>query len=58
MGELQDICSYAKGKINVSDLTVDNYISTENMLSNKAGVIEATSLPTTLTTQKYLKMIY
>ena len=55
MSELQEICSYAKGKTNVSELTLTNYISTENMLPNKSGIVNATSLPTTATTQEYLK---
>lgn len=55
MSELQDICSYVKGKIGVSNLTLESYISTENMLPNKAGIVDATSLPTTVTTQEYKK---
>lgn len=55
MSELQEICSYVKGKTNVSELTLTNYISTENMLPNKSGIVNATSLPTTATTQEYLK---
>ena len=51
--ELSEICEYYNDKIDVSKLSIDNYISTENMLSNKAGVVEATSLPTTTTTQKF-----
>lgn len=51
---LSDICSYAKGKVEVSNLTLENYISTENMQPNKAGVTEASSLPTTAQTQAYL----
>lgn len=43
---LSDICSYRKGKVEVSSLTSENYISTENMLPNKGGITYATSLPT------------
>ena len=32
---LSDICDYAKGKINVSVLDEDTYISTENMIPIK-----------------------
>ena len=46
-GTLADICSYSKNRIAVSELSLDNYYSTENMLPGKAGFIEATSLPTT-----------
>lgn len=52
---LQDICVYVKGKVPVNDLTNENYISTENMLPNKAGITTATTLPTTLKTQIYQK---
>lgn len=50
---LRDICDYRKGKIAVSELTVKNYISTENLLPNKGGLVDATSLPSTETTQVY-----
>lgn len=50
---LSDICGYAKGKTEVSTLDIDNYISTENMLPNKAGVTQATSLPTISLTQSF-----
>lgn len=52
---LEDICVYVKGKVNVVNLTFSTYISTENMLPNKAGVVEATSLPTTVQVQLYKK---
>ena len=45
-GMLSDLCSYSKDKIAVSKLNFSTYYSTENMLPNKAGVTEATSLPT------------
>ena len=46
-GMLSDLCSYSKDKIAVSKLDFSTYYSTENMLPNKEGVTEATSLPTT-----------
>ena len=46
-GVLSDICSYSTDKVAVSELNVRTYFSTENMLSEKAGSTEATSLPTT-----------
>lgn len=52
---LDNICTFGKDKINVSSLTHDNYISTENMLPNKAGVTIAASLPTVSQTQRYVK---
>ena len=49
-GVLSDICSYSKEKVAVSELNVNTYFSTENMLPEKAGSTKATSLPTTLQT--------
>ena len=51
--KLSDICSYYKKKVDVPGLTEENYISTENMLPDKNGVITATSLPKTTQTQGY-----
>lgn len=45
-GILSDICSYSKEKVAVSELNVNTYFSTENMLPEKAGSTKATSLPT------------
>lgn len=42
--KLSDICEYAKGKIKVSVLDENTYISTENMLPNKGGIAKAASL--------------
>lgn len=53
--KLIDICSYAKGKIAVAGLTAQNYISTENMLSNKVGITTAANLPSVEQTQAYRK---
>jgi type I restriction enzyme S subunit len=50
---LSNIASFASGKINVSELTKDTYISTENMLGNKMGVECATSLPSANTTPSF-----
>ena len=46
-GSLSDICSYSKEKVAVSELNVNTYFSTENMLPGKAGSTKATSLPAT-----------
>lgn len=50
---LTDICFYSKEKVYASGLTLESYISTENMLSNKNGVSIASSLPKTVQTQGY-----
>ena len=44
--KLSDICSFGKDKAKVSTLTNDNYISTENMIPNRGGIIKAATLPT------------
>lgn len=44
--KLGDICDYGKDRIEVSSLDNSNYISTENMLPNRAGITIATTLPT------------
>lgn len=45
VGMLRDICTYSNKKIAISQLTHTSYYSTENMLPNKAGAMEASSLP-------------
>ena len=49
-GILSDICSYSRDKVSVSELDINTYFSTENMLPGKAGSTKATSLPTTMQT--------
>ena len=44
-GKLSDIAEYEKEKIDIAKLNIETYYSTENMLSNKAGVSKATNLP-------------
>ena len=44
--KLSDICDYGKDRIEVSSLDNSNYISTENMLPNRAGITTTTTLPT------------
>ena len=51
--KLSDICSFRKGKVEVESLNAQNYISTENMLPNKGGITEASSLPNAALTQSY-----
>lgn len=51
--KLSDICCFRKGKVEVENLNTKNYISTENMLPNKSGITEATSLPKVSSTQEY-----
>ena len=53
--KLSDICSFRKGKVEVNSLNRGNYVSTENMLINKGGKIEASSLPNIALTQEFKK---
>ena len=43
---LGDVCSFSTKKTDVNRLSLDNYISTENMLPNRAGICRSSSLPT------------
>ena len=51
--KLSDVCHYVNGKIAVSSLNSSNYISTENMLPNKEGIVFSTKLPTVSQAQAY-----
>ncbi|WP_416196097.1 restriction endonuclease subunit S [Selenomonas sp.] len=51
--KLADICYYSKEKVDVSGLTPESYISTENMLPSKNGISIASSLPKTIQTRGY-----
>ena len=52
VGRLANICTYGKDKVTVSELTPENYFSTENMLANKGGYTSAASLPNVLQTTR------
>lgn len=45
VGTLGEICSYSTKKVDINSLNKHTYYSTENMLQNKAGAEEASSLP-------------
>jgi type I restriction enzyme S subunit len=53
-GKLKDLCIYSNTKIAVHDLDALTYISTENMLSNKAGYMKAATLPAITQTLEFL----
>lgn len=55
---LSSLCEYRKGKVDVDMLDRDTYISTENMLPNKGGVVQAVSLPAISQTQEYKRVMY
>lgn len=50
---LGDVCYFAKDKIEVYKLDLGNYISTENLLPNKDGIMESASLPKVVTTTAF-----
>lgn len=53
--KLSDLCTFVDGRVAVADLDLDSYISTENMLPNKEGIIRSAGLPTVNQTQAYQK---
>ena len=53
--KLSDICSFRKGKIETKELNEKNYISTENMIPNKQGITNASSLPKVRTVNEFKK---
>ena len=52
-GKLGDICIYVTEKIDIGNVEIVDYISTENMCSNKQGVVKASSVPETGKVTKY-----
>ena len=48
-GNLASVAKYTSSRMDGSELTSDNYVSTENMLPNKNGVTKASSVPTVKT---------
>ena len=50
---LNDVAKFVTSKIEISEIDETNYISTENMLPNKGGITEASSLPDTQTVREY-----
>jgi type I restriction enzyme S subunit len=51
--KLLDVASFISIKIQTDDITIDEYISTENMLQDKGGVMRASSLPSTPRTNSF-----
>lgn len=52
-GCISDVARYRTERVNTAELTLDNYISTENMLVDRKGVQPATSLPTVNSVPSY-----
>jgi len=53
VGNVADLCQYSSQRISINEISLDNYISTENMLQNRGGVVQANNLPTTGSVTKY-----
>ena len=45
MGTLGEVCDYVHEKISIETLSNKTYISTENMLKERGGIVECESLP-------------
>lgn len=52
---LNKITHYSKERINIEELNLSNYISTENMLPDRNGVIKAANLPASKTVNMFTK---
>lgn len=53
IGVLADLCEYSSQRVSINELSLEYYISTENMLQNRSGVVEANNLPTTGSVTKF-----
>ena len=52
---MKNVSYFSTSKIKTSNVDECNYISTENMISNRGGITNATSIPATSTVRQYLK---
>lgn len=52
-GCLADVASYTSNRITTNELSLNNYVSTENMLAEKKGIVDAANLPTVNTVPAY-----
>ncbi|ELA8081259.1 restriction endonuclease subunit S [Vibrio parahaemolyticus] len=53
VGTLSDVAKYCSARTKTDTITLENYISTENMLAEKKGVTAASKLPTAKTVAAY-----
>lgn len=53
-GKLGEVCYYVTDKIDAAGLDRHSYISTENMLNEKKGVTDASSIPDNIRVTKYV----
>ncbi|MBE6068050.1 MAG: hypothetical protein E7211_10220 [Clostridium lundense] len=52
-GKLKDIAKFSVEKISIQKLTTKNYISTENMLQDRGGIVEIEGLPAANNVNKF-----
>jgi len=45
VGSVSELCNYSTKRISIAELDLNNYISTENMLQDRGGVVTANNLP-------------
>jgi type I restriction enzyme S subunit len=45
VGFVSDLCNFSTKRISIDELDLNNYISTENMLQDRGGVVTANNLP-------------
>ena len=53
--ELSQVSSYVSERIRIDEVNLDNYVSTENMISERVGVTKATKLPSGKTISVFQK---
>ncbi|XTA79895.1 restriction endonuclease subunit S [Streptococcus sanguinis] len=53
--ELSQVSSYVSERIRIDEVNLDNYVSTENMISERGGVTKATKLPSGKTISAFQK---
>jgi type I restriction enzyme S subunit len=47
VGIVDDLCEYSNKRVSINELSLDNYISTENMIQNRGGIVQSNNLPAT-----------
>jgi type I restriction enzyme S subunit len=43
--KLKNVVEYSNERVNINQISIDNYVSTDNLLANKQGVTKALGLP-------------
>jgi len=53
IGYLKELCEYSSKRISINEISIETYISTENMLQDKAGITSANCLPSVLSVTNF-----